>query len=99
LHDAVLGTLVKIQTFDGEIELQVPAGSQSGDVIPVKSKGFGRLRQSGRGDLLVTIQVKIPSKLDSKQKELFRSLAGLRKADAAGLIARKSGSFQGRRRG
>jgi DnaJ-class molecular chaperone len=47
----------------------------------------------------VTIQVKIPSKLDSKQKELFRSLAGLRKSDAAGLIARKSGSFQGRRRG
>lgn len=99
LHDAVLGTIVKIQTFDGEIELQVPAGSQSGDVIQVKNKGFGRLRQSGRGDLLVTIKVKIPSKLDSKQKELFRSLAGLRKSDAAGLIARKSGSFHGRRRG
>ena len=99
LHDAVLGTMVKIDSFDGEIELQVPAGSQTGDVIPVKGKGFGRLRQSGRGDLLVTIQVKIPSKLDSKQKELFRTLAGYRKADAAGLVARKSGSFQGRRRG
>ena len=99
LHDAVLGTMVKIDTFDGEVELQVPAGSQTGDVIPVKGKGFGRLRQSGRGDLLVTIQVKIPSKLDSKQKELFRTLAGYRKADTAGLVARKSGSFQGRRRG
>ena len=99
LHDAVLGTMVKIDSFDGEIELQVPAGSQTGDLIPVKGKGFGRLRQSGRGDLLVTIQVKIPSKLDSKQKELFRTLAGYRKADTAGLVARKSGSFQGRRRG
>jgi molecular chaperone DnaJ len=99
LHDAVLGTVVKIETFDGEIELQVPAGSQSGDVIPVKGKGFGRLRQSGRGDLLVSIQVRIPSKLDSKQKELFRTLAGYRKSDSAGLVARKSGSFQGRRRG
>ena len=99
LHDAVLGTMVKIDTFDGEVELQVPAGSQTGDVIPVKGKGFGRLRQSGRGDLLVTIQVKIPSKLDSKQKELFRTLAGYRKSDTAGLVARKSGSFQGRRRG
>ena len=99
LHDAVLGTMVKIDTFDGEVELQVPAGSQTGDVIPVKGKGFGRLRQSGRGDLLVAIQVKIPSKLDSKQKELFRTLAGYRKADTAGLVARKSGSFQGRRRG
>ena len=99
LHDAVLGTMVKIDTFDGEVELQVPAGSQTGDVIPVKGKGFGRLRQSGRGDLLVAIQVKIPSKLDSKQKELFRTLAGFRKSDTAGLVARKSGSFQGRRRG
>jgi molecular chaperone DnaJ len=99
LHDAVLGTMVKIDTFDGEIELQIPAGSQSGDVISVKGKGFGRLRQSGRGDLLVSIQVRIPSKLDSKQKELFRTLAGFRKSDTAGLVARKSGSFQGRRRG
>ena len=99
LHDAVLGTMVKIDSFDGEIELQVPAGSQTGDVIPIKGKGFGRLRASGRGDLLVSIQVKIPSKLDSKQKELFRTLAGYRKADTAGLVSRKSGSFQGRRRG
>ena len=99
LHDAVLGTMVKIDSFDGEVELQIPAGSQTGDVIPIKGKGFGRLRQSGRGDLLVTIQVKIPSKLDSKQKELFRTLAGFRKSDTAGLVARKSGSFQGRRRG
>lgn len=99
LHDAVLGTMVKVQSFDGELELQVPAGSQSGDVISIKSKGFGRLRQSGRGDLLVTLQVRIPSKLDSKQKELFRTLAGMRKSDEAGLIARRSGSFQGRRRG
>lgn len=99
LHDAVLGTMVKIDTFDGEIELQVPAGSQSGDVITVKGKGFGRLRQSGRGDLIVSIQVRIPSKLDSKQKELFRTLAGIRKGDTAGLVARKSGTFQGRRRG
>lgn len=99
LHDAVLGTMFKIDSFDGEVELQVPAGSQTGDVIPIKGKGFGRLRQSGRGDLLVSIQVKIPSKLDSKQKELFRTLAGFRKSDTAGLVARKSGSFQGRRRG
>ena len=99
LHEAALGTLVKIKTFDGEIELQIPAGSQTGDTVSVNGKGFGRLRQSGRGDLVVTLSVKIPTKLDSKQKELFRTLAGLRKADTAGLVPRKSGAFQGRRRG
>ena len=79
--------------------MQIPAGSQTGDTVSVKGKGFGRLRQSGRGDLVVTISVKIPTKLDSKQKELFRTLAGLRKGDTAGLVPRKSGAFQGRRRG
>ena len=99
LHEAVLGTLVKVKTFDGEIDIQIPAGSQSGETVTVKGKGFGRLRQSGRGDLVVTLLVKIPTKLDSKQKELFRTLAGIRKSDSAGLVPRKSGSFQGRRRG
>lgn len=99
LHDAVLGALVKIETFDGEVDLQIPAGSQSDDVLTVKGKGFGRLRQTGRGDLLVTLKVSIPSKLDSKQKELFRNLAGLRRNDSAALRPRKSGPFQGKRRG
>lgn len=99
LHDAVLGSIAKIDTFDGELEVQIPAGSQSGDVVSLKGKGFGRLRSSGRGDLQVRIQVSVPTKIDSKQKELFRTLAGLRKSDRIGLITRKSGSFQGKRRG
>lgn len=99
LHDAVLGALVKIESFDGPLDLQIPAGVQSGEVISIKGKGFGKLRSSGRGDLLVTVRVNIPNKLDSKQKELFRSLAQLRKSDSFGLISRKQGSFQGRRRG
>jgi molecular chaperone DnaJ len=99
LHDAVLGAQVSIESFDGLVDLQIPAGVQSGEIMTVKGKGFGKLRSSGRGDLQVTIQVKIPSKLDSKQKELFRSLANLRKADQAGLVPRKLGSFSGKRRG
>jgi len=99
LHEAVLGSIVKITSFDGDIELQIPAGSQSGDIITVKAKGFGRLRHAGRGDLLVSLRVNIPSKLDSKQKEIFRSLSALRKSDRAGLVSRKSGAFQGKRRG
>lgn len=99
LHDAVLGQIVEIESFDGKLELQIPAGSQSGDIVSVKSKGFGRLRGSGRGDLLVRIQVSVPTKIDSKQKELFRTLAGLRKSDRIGLVPRKSSSFQGKRRG
>lgn len=99
LHDAVLGAQVSIDSFDGPVDMNIPAGVQSGEVITIKGKGFGKLRASGRGDLQVKIQVNIPGKLDSKQKELFRTLATLRKSDKAGLVPRKLGSFSGKRRG
>jgi molecular chaperone DnaJ len=94
----VLGGFAKIQTFDGEIEIEVSPGQQTGDVITIKGKGVNRLRSSGRGDLKIGIQVLTPSKLDSKQKELFRSLAKLRKNDTIKLVKHQQGFFSGKRR-
>jgi molecular chaperone DnaJ len=93
LHDAALGTVVQIPTFDGEQTVEIHSGQQSGDVITLKQKGVNRLRSSGRGDLLITVKVLTPSKLDSRQKELFKSLAGLRKNDKARLAQHSQGFF------
>jgi molecular chaperone DnaJ len=98
LHDAVLGALTKIETFDGPLDVEIQPGQQTGDVIVVKGKGVGHLRNSGRGDLRVSIQVTTPTKLDSKQKELFRSLAKLRKSDSIKLVKHTSGFFAGKRK-
>lgn len=98
LHDAVLGSLAKIQTFDGEIEIEVEPGMQTGEVINVKGKGVQHLRSSGRGDLKIKIQVITPTKLDSKQKEIFRSLAGLRKEESIRLQKQSHGRFAGKRK-
>lgn len=98
LHDAVLGSLAKIQTFDGEIEIEVEPGMQTGEIINVKGKGIQHLRSSGRGDLKIKIQVITPTKLDSKQKELFRSLAGLRKDENIKLLKQTHGRFSGKRK-
>jgi molecular chaperone DnaJ len=98
LHDAVLGTLTKIDTFDGPIEIEIQPGQQTGDVYVAKGKGINHLRGSGRGDLRVTFQVNTPVKLDSKQKELFRNLAKLRKSDAPRLVSHATGFFAGRRK-
>jgi len=95
----VLGAMTTIQTLDGEIEIQLEPGLQSGDVITIKGKGVNHLRHSGRGDLLITLHVKTPTKLDGKQKELFRSLAGLRKADKIELVKQTHGRFSSKRRG
>lgn len=97
LHDAVLGNRAKIETFDGEIEIQVEPGSQSGEQIHLKHKGVTHLRGSGRGDLYVTLQVQTPSKLDSKQKEIFRQLAELRKSDEMKLAKHSQGQYSKRK--
>ena len=98
LHDAVLGSLAKVDTFDGEIEIEVEPGSQTGEVISIKGKGVQHLRSSGRGDLKIKIQVVTPTKLDSKQKELFRNLAAMRKDDGIKLVRQTHGRFSGKRK-
>lgn len=98
LHDAVLGSLTKIETFDGELEIQVEPGVQTGEIISIKGKGVQHLRSSGRGDLKIKIQVVTPTKLDSKQKELFRSLAGFRKDESIKLVRQTHGRFSGKKK-
>lgn len=93
LHDAVLGRHSQVETFDGPIDVNIEAGAQTGDTLHIKGKGVNRLRGNGRGDLLITLQVITPTKLDSKQKDLFKQLADLRKTDSIGLKKHKTGFF------
>lgn len=77
---AALGGTIEIPSIDGsKIELKIPAGSQSGDVIKVKSQGMSILQSSSRGDLFVSLKVETPVNLSARQKELleeFRSISG-----------------------
>lgn len=71
---AALGTEVDLLTFDGLQTVKVPEGSQSGARIRLRGLGIPRLQGSGRGDLFVHIDVKVPSKLTREQKRLFEQL-------------------------
>jgi molecular chaperone DnaJ len=97
IQDAALGRQSLIETFDGEIKVDIEPGAQSGDVITIKGKGSHRLRGSNRGDLLITIHVATPTKLDAKQKELFKKLAELRGDEKVKLRQHQSGFFGKRR--
>jgi molecular chaperone DnaJ len=97
LHDAVLGALTTINSFDGEERVELEPGLQTGDVITLKGKGVKHLRESGRGNLRIQVKVKTPTKLDAKQKEIFRQLAKLRKADSIKLVEHSSSRFGKRR--
>lgn len=73
---AALGAKIIVKTLDGDIELKIPAGTQSGTVLKVKSKGVPNLNNpSHRGDLLITIRAIVPKKLGKKEKELLKQLA------------------------
>ncbi|SFQ50072.1 DnaJ C-terminal domain-containing protein [Parafilimonas terrae] len=78
LYTAVLGGEYMLETFGGKIKLKVNAETQNGSIVRLKSKGFPVYKQEDRfGDLFVTWQVKIPTNLTKKQKELFKELSKL----------------------
>ncbi|NLN87619.1 MAG: molecular chaperone DnaJ [Syntrophomonadaceae bacterium] len=72
---AALGAEVEIPLFRGDSHLlQVPEGTQPGDVLTVKNKGIPHLQGSRNGDLKIRVNVKIPTRLNKRQKELLASL-------------------------
>ncbi|MGH9027136.1 MAG: J domain-containing protein [Acidimicrobiia bacterium] len=75
---AALGTTVEVPGLEGPLELEVPPGTQPGQVLRLRGEGVTALRSRGRGDLLVHVDVEVPDKLTAEEAELFRQLAGLR---------------------
>ena len=71
---AALGDVVTVPTLDGEEELSIPAGTQTGDVFRIKGRGVPYLRRSGRGDQQVVVTVQTPTGLTDRQRELIEEL-------------------------
>jgi len=88
--DAALGFEVEIETLDGPKTVEVKAGAQHGDVVTLRGLGANKLRGRGRGDLLLELRVLTPSRVDSKQRDLFRKLRELHSQDAPRLGSRRS---------
>jgi molecular chaperone DnaJ len=102
MTDAVLGTTAKVEALDGDVDLELKAGVQSGEILTVRDRGITHLRGSGRGDLKVAVHVVTPTKLSHKERELVEQLAKVRKAQPPqlghfqqGLFARLRDRFLG----
>lgn len=72
---AALGATLEIETLDGTAELNLPAGAQHGSRYRIPNRGLPHLRGSGRGDLYVDVEVRVPTKLTKKQRELLVEFA------------------------
>jgi len=76
LYTAVLGGEIIIDTLDAKVKLKVRSETQNGTKIRLKGKGFPVYKRDGEfGDMVITFQIKIPTNLTDKQKELFEQLS------------------------
>jgi curved DNA-binding protein len=71
--EAVLGARIEVSTIEGKAEMTVPAGSQGGQRMRLRSQGLNR-RGGGRGDLYVKLKIVVPTHPTDKEKELFKEL-------------------------
>ena len=89
--EATLGTTVTVPTLDGKVTLKVPAGTQSGRVLRVRGRGVPAAsgRNGGKpGDLLVKVEVLVPTELTDEQRAAVESLAAV--TDAAPRVTVES---------
>lgn len=75
--DLALGSEVIVPTLNGSEKLKIPQGTQPDALMRLKGKGLPRYGSSGRGDLLVKLNVRVPTKLSERQKSLLRELREL----------------------
>ena len=75
--DVALGAEVEIPTLNGKAVLKIDPGTQPGKLLKMRNKGIKHLNHSGSGDQIVRINVEVPKKLNSKEKELLKELSNL----------------------
>ena len=95
---AALGATLEVPTLDGEETVEVGAGTPTGTVVRRRGRGVPRLQGRGRGDLLITVVVEVPTDLDEAQEDLVRQLAEARGEPVAppdaGLMGRLRSAFR-----
>ncbi|MHB9288238.1 molecular chaperone DnaJ [Halobacteriales archaeon Cl-PHB] len=72
---AVFGDTIEVDAVDGTVELEVPAGTQSGETFRLRGKGMPRLQRRGHGDLYVQTRVVTPEDLNDEQREALEQFA------------------------
>jgi len=72
--EAALGATVQVVTMDGAVNLKIPPGSQSGQKLRLRGKGFPK-KGGERGDLIARLKIVVPKDLTAREKELFAEMA------------------------
>jgi molecular chaperone DnaJ len=74
---AALGGEIEVPTLDGAKRIQIPKGTQPGDIFTIKGKGIPHLQGHGKGDQIIEVVVQIPKKITKEQEALLENFAAL----------------------
>jgi molecular chaperone DnaJ len=89
---AVLGDSIKINTLEGETELNIPEGSTHGSSVKLRGKGMPNLEGAGNGDQVVYLSIDVPNRVNKEEKELLKQLAEIQniklKSSKKGLLSK-----------
>lgn len=94
---AVMGDVVTVKTLDGDKEIQIPAGAQHDNIVKIKGAGVPIIsRPSQRGDHIVILKVKIPTRLNEQEKRLYQELYELQtgKKPQKSIMSKVKGVFK-----
>ena len=96
---AVIGDKVKIKTLYGEYEINIPSGSQFGDIVKIKGGGISVItRPSQKGDHIVILKIKTPTNLSEPEKNLYKQLyemqTGKEAKDNKSIVSKVKGVFK-----
>lgn len=90
--EAAVGHRLEVPTLDDPVNLDIPAGTQSGEIFRLRGLGIPHLGSSHNGDLLVEVKVKTPTRLTDRQKELLQEFAEI-EMEEAGKFKNKAKDF------
>lgn len=90
---ATLGTTISVPSLEGEVDLDIKAGTQPDEIYTIKGKGIKHLRSNGYGSLNVGIKITIPKKLNKEQEELLRKFAEQSKEEVKSTSRHKKKLF------
>ncbi len=83
MTQAALGVTLPFETLDGDEDLVFPPGTQTGQVVRLRGRGVPVVQGRGRGDLLISVMVDVPTEVTKEQEELLRQLAAQREETVA----------------
>ncbi|MDY5251732.1 MAG: molecular chaperone DnaJ [Erysipelotrichaceae bacterium] len=92
--DATLGCSVDVPTVYGDVELNIPAGTQNGTQLRLKEKGVPDLHGGKKGDQIVEIKVEIPKKLSREEKELYQKLSKIQHSSSESVFDKFKKAFK-----